>query len=253
MLIPGLVSVTFRKLTPDEIIALCVKAGVQAIEWGGDVHVPAVDIDRAREVGQRTRDAGLMVASYGSYYRLGGGGKESATFEQVLSSAAAIGAPTIRVWAGVEGSKECSAERRREVVADGLRVAKIAADRGITVCLEYHPNTLTDTRDSVRGLLGELDHPNIEFLWQAADEDSVEKNVERLLDVLPRLRNVHVYYWASYNERNPLAEGEANWRTFIDIVRESGRTVDFLLEFVRDDSPEQFVSDAATLRRLLSV
>jgi 3-dehydroshikimate dehydratase len=248
MFMPGLVSITFRKLTPDEVIALCLKAGVGGIEWGGDVHCPHGDVEKAREVGQKTRDAGLVVAAYGSYYRLGGGGRNAPPFDDVLASAVALGAPTIRVWAGVQGSAECPPDVRALVVDDGLRVAELAAKRGITICLEYHANTLTDTSDSARLLMEELDHPNIEFLWQPSDGDSVALSAQRLLEVLPRLRNVHVFQWRPPLERRPLAEGEAAWVSYIDIIRESGRTVDFLLEFVVDDSPDHFIEDAATLR-----
>ena len=34
----GLVSVSFRQKTPLEICALCRKANLSAVEWGGDVH-----------------------------------------------------------------------------------------------------------------------------------------------------------------------------------------------------------------------
>ena len=192
-----------------------------------------------------------MVAAYGSYYRLGGGGKEGTAFEQVLASAVGLGAPTIRVWTGVKGAKECPAEERAAIVSDGLRVAELAAKHGITICLEYHANTLTDDADSVHMLLKELDHPNIEFLWQTSNDEDVESCAKRLIEVLPRLRNVHVFYWNPGVERRPLVEGESGWRTYIDIVRETGEPVDFLLEFVIEDSPEQFVADAATLRRWL--
>ncbi len=70
--------------------------------------------------------------------------------------------------------------------------------------------------------------------------------------MLPRLRNVHVFHWwPTSAERHPLADGETAWRTYIDIVRESGRDADFLLEFVRNDDPQQFLADAATLQRWL--
>jgi sugar phosphate isomerase/epimerase len=231
---------------------LAVQAGVSSIEWGGDVHVPAGEINRAREVGRWTREAGLMVSAYGSYYRLGGGGNESAPFERVLAGAAALAAPTIRVWAGAKGSVDCSAQERREIIDDTLRVAEMAGRAGITVSLEYHDGTLTDTRASVRALLDELDHPNIEFLWQPSHGEPVEACAGRLLDVLPRLRNVHVFHWwPTARERHPLIEGETRWRTYIDIVRETGRPADFLLEFVLNDSPGQFLADAATLRRFL--
>jgi 3-dehydroshikimate dehydratase len=252
MLIPGLVSITFRSLTPEKIVPLAVQAGVQSIEWGGDVHVPPGDANRAREVGRLTRDAGLMVAAYGSYYRLGGGGKDAAPFERVLASAVALGAPTIRVWAGGKGSADCSADERRTIIDDGLRVAEMAARSGITICLEYHGGTLTDTRASVRALLDELNHPNIGFLWQPTNGEPVEACAARLFEVLPRLHNVHVFHWwPTYLERHPLLEGESRWRTYIDIVRQSGKPVDFLLEFVVNDLPEQFLVDAATLRRFL--
>jgi sugar phosphate isomerase/epimerase len=253
MLIAGLVSITFRSLAPEEIIRLMGQAGVQAVEWGGDVHVPAGEVQRAREVGRWTREAGLMVSAYGSYYRLGGdGGNKTAPFESVLASAAGLGAPTIRVWAGRKGSADHSPEERRAVIDDAFRVADMAAHAGITICLEYHQGTLTDTRDSARSLLGELAHPNIEFLWQPSNGEPVEACAERLVEVLPRLRNVHVFHWwPTARERHPLVDGEAQWRTYIDIVRESGRAADFLLEFVANDSPGQFLADASTLRRLL--
>ena len=44
----GLTSVTFRQKTIDEIVALARKAQLDGIEWGGDVHVPAGDVQAAR-------------------------------------------------------------------------------------------------------------------------------------------------------------------------------------------------------------
>jgi len=70
MIFPGLVSITFRKLSPEQIIELVRKAGLSGIEWGGDIHVPHGDIARAKEVKSMTKEAGLRVAVYGSYYHL---------------------------------------------------------------------------------------------------------------------------------------------------------------------------------------
>ena len=68
MIQPGLVSVTFRKLTPAEIVALVKQAGLKGIEWGGDLHVPHGDLVRAREVRELTHEGGLGVAACGSGY-----------------------------------------------------------------------------------------------------------------------------------------------------------------------------------------
>ena len=40
MIHTGLVSVTFRKLSPEEIVELAVEAAVQAIEWGATSMCP---------------------------------------------------------------------------------------------------------------------------------------------------------------------------------------------------------------------
>src|SRR2546421_12786695 len=72
VIVPGLVSVTFRQLAPAAVVDLAVRAGLCGIEWGADVHVP--DVPAARRVASLTGDAGLVVACYGSYPRPGGGG-----------------------------------------------------------------------------------------------------------------------------------------------------------------------------------
>ncbi len=110
MIRPGLVSVTFRKLTPREIVTAAVQAKLQGIEWGGDVHVPHGKIDVAREVAAMTRDAGLAISSYGSYYRLGDEAKD--LLPRVIETAIALGAPVVRVWAGRVGSKDATAAMR---------------------------------------------------------------------------------------------------------------------------------------------
>src|SRR5690242_18609852 len=100
MVYSGLVSVTFRQLPPQQIVELAAQGGLAAIEWGGDVHVPHGELQTARRVLERTRQAGLQVAAYGSYYRVGVSPAQGLAFESVLETALALQAPTIRVWAG---------------------------------------------------------------------------------------------------------------------------------------------------------
>jgi len=53
-------------------------------------------------------------------------------------------------------------------------------------------------------------------------------------------------------ERHPsLIDGADLWHAYIEIIREMKKPVDFLLEFVVDKSPMQFLEDAASLRLLL--
>lgn len=40
----GMTSVTFRKKSAENVIALVKEAGLDGIEWGGDIHVPAATL-----------------------------------------------------------------------------------------------------------------------------------------------------------------------------------------------------------------
>ena len=55
----GLVSISFRRYSVDEIIAACREAGLEWIEWGSDVHVPAGNLTVADEVAAQMKEAGL--------------------------------------------------------------------------------------------------------------------------------------------------------------------------------------------------
>src|SRR5690606_25566636 len=109
---PGLCSVTFRELTPEQIVVHAAEAELEVIEWGGDVHVPAGDPERAVQVAQATTDAGLAVCSYGSYFRAGA--DEALT--PILDSAEALGAGRVRIWAGRVDSADATPQQYAEVV-----------------------------------------------------------------------------------------------------------------------------------------
>lgn len=251
MLYTGMLSITFRKLQPEEIIALTVQAGLKAIEWGGDIHVPHGDVDVAQRVKRLTEEAGLIIASYGSYYRAGVNDASIPSFEDVLASAVALGAPAIRIWAGNKGSREVEQEWRDQVTADIVRVADQAQRENIRIHLEYHANTLTDTLESTIALLKAVDHSNVWTNWQPPTLLSFDQRLETLDGVLPYLADVHVFYWQLL-ERLPLSNGSEEWEAFILRIRPTAGNSRFaMLEFVRDDDPKQFLEDAGELLRLV--
>lgn len=236
----GLVSVTFRKLTPKEIIDLSVRAGIGGIEWGGDIHVSHGDVHAAREVALRTREAGLQVASYGSYYRCEG------DFNPVLETALALDAPLIRVWAGSKGSAEATAQDREAVVGKARESARMCRQAGIELAFEYHDNTLTDTLASTVRLLEEVHHARTYF--QPPSRLTDDENVAALKTLSPRVPAMHVFASRGH-ERRQLADGEGLWKRLLPEAKEARWA---LLEFVLGDAPEQFLADAATLLRWLS-
>jgi 3-dehydroshikimate dehydratase len=253
MISPGLVSVTFRHLGIADVVGVAAGAGLAGIEWGGDRHVPPGDLAAARLAAATTRDAGLRVACYGSYYRPGERPADPAEPAAVVRTAKALGAPLIRVWAGRRGSAGADEEHWRRVVDDTRAVATMAAGEGIEIAFEYHRNTLTDTRSSAARLLRELaDQSNVTTLWQPDPTRDTGENLADLADVLPRLRNVHVFSWTPDRERLPLAAGRADWEMYLRAAAAPGERY-ALLEFVAGDDPARLVDDAATLRDLLAI
>ncbi|MBO9605687.1 MAG: sugar phosphate isomerase/epimerase [Paenibacillaceae bacterium] len=261
MIRTGLLSVTFRKKTPEEIIRLVQQAGLDGIEWGGDVHVPHNDAKRAAEVGKWTKEAGLALTSFGSYYYTGGktrGNSDNPRFENVLETAIALGVPAIRVWAGDRPSEEADEQWRRTVADDTRRIADLAAQAGITIDFEYHNHTLTDTPASAEQLLREIDHTNVRSNWQAPLEMDAAQRLDSLRGMLPWLANVHVFHWTpSLTEQrklvqHPLAEGKEEWIAFLRTINQAGRSPFAMLEFVKGESDEQFLQDAATLKEAVA-
>ena len=252
MIKSGLVSVTFRQLAPAAIVDLACQAKIAGIEWGGDIHVPHGDLKTAEAVARLTRAAGLAVAAYGSYYKVGHSEAEGLAFANVLATAKVLGAPVIRVWAGNQGAAQADAAYREKIRQDARRLAELAAAAGLTVAFEYHSHSLTDTAASTRELLEAVQHPALKTCWQPLGADA-ESCRESLRTVLPRLANLHVYHWnTATGTRLPLKDGADAWRQYLDLAGPTDGERYALLEFVRDDSPAAFLEDAQTLNAWVS-
>lgn len=246
--IPGVVSATFRDKPAQDVIRLAVENHLEAIEWSENAHVQPGDPEGAAVLRQQTLRAGLTVAAYGSYYRVGEYGADAAaTFARSLLSAEALGAPVIRVWAGVKASADADEAYRRQVADDARMIAAMAADKGIRIAFEWHKNTLTDTNASAMQLLQDAAHPNLYCLWQPTVALSPAQRVEGIHLLQDRMINYHVYSWPD-GKRGPL--NAAEWKLYLDAA-DCGGSHFALLEFVRDNTEEQFASDAKTLNDLI--
>lgn len=250
MLKTGLVSVSFRKKKPEEIVDLAKQCGLDGIEWGGDVHVQPGDIETAQHIGQLTRDAGLEVLAYGSYFRPGE--QRALEFTPVLASAKALGAPVIRVWAGAKWSWRADEAYVQQVVKDTQEICDMAAKEQIQISYEYHGWTLTDNRFSATEVHREIDRDNMRLYWQPNFCLSQEDNLLALKMVCPQMRDVHVFYWDCLGTRFPLENGINLWKEYVDVIRADGKTHSLMLEFVKDDNPEQLKQDARTLLTLIN-
>lgn len=254
-IIPALCSVTFRALSPQELVPLAAANGVKAIEWGADVHVPAGDLDRARQVSALCQGNDIAAASYGSYVRAGDDTCRD-EFIRACDTAAALGAANIRVWAGRQSAEHYSEAERLRVVTDLVNMAETAVNAGITVSIEFHRNTLTERVEDAVALLRQADHPNLFSYWQPVPGKSVEERLAELTALAPWLGHLHVFHWIPADdgdERRPLAEGMEVWKPVMNAWTPSEHWAQprlAMLEFVANDDPEQFRQDMRVLRQL---
>lgn len=267
MILPGICSITLKTLAPEEIIRFAVESKLQAIEWWGSGHVLPGDLARASAIRRFTHEAGLRVSSYGSYYRAGV--SDTLSFTEVLDTAEALGAPTIRVWAGNKNREEADDALINKVIMDTNRIASLAAARGISITFEFHGGTLTNSSANALRFAFQVPHENVFFSWQQPHGFALEQCLSGLEGLLPRLSTLHVYHWTigSYAEnifdesqrtpswpgdfyRHPLQDGADRWRSYLNRARTTGRDHCALLEFVRDYSVEEAKADAAVLVKL---
>lgn len=246
----GLVSITFRNKTPLEIVKLMNRAGLSCVEWGGDIHVPPRG-GKAGEVRALSRDYGIEICSYGSYYRLGEGRDR---FLYSLDEACALETGVMRIWAGTKDSALVDECEWRALMEELFEAQELAKQRGILISLEYHPATLTDSRESAKKLLRELDcagAENVAVYWQPRWDWPVEERLSALCDIRQRLGHMHVFTWEHTPggiRRLPLRDGEKMWKPILDEYKDGCR----LIEFVRGDCDEALMEDAQALNGWLN-
>lgn len=246
----GLVSVSFRGLTPEKIVEQAVGACLSCIEWGGDVHLPPTEIELAHKIAALTSAAGLRVSSYGSYFRIGVTPIEE--FSDVLATASALGAPLIRVWAYDRYLMQRDGTLWDSLVASARAIAEMAEKAGVTVCLECHNGTLTEEYHGAIRFIQAVAHPALKMYWQPNEHRSHAYNLEAARELAPYTECIHAFYWDDKG-RYPLADGAREWEAYLALFCERcpKKRIPILLEFMPDDRIESLPCEAETLTRLI--
>ncbi len=256
MIRPGLCSVTCRALQWRDVVALAARHRVRVIEWGGDIHLPPGELGQARQIRAECEARSIIPFSYGSYVRAGNKNALE-DFRTALETASALGAQNIRVWAGT-AKRQDSGEEDLSIAANDLReMACQAADKGVSVSVEYHRNSLTEEAEDAVALLTEANHPNLYSYWQPVPGRGIERWLEELKTLAPFLGDLHVFHWVKAvggQERRPLGEGGGYWQILFDhwSAPRWPHPPTAYLEFVRDDDPAQLEQDMKQLHTLCS-
>ncbi len=222
MIKTGLVSISFRDLQAEKVIELVREAGLESIEWGGDIHVPVGDILKARKIKDLMKENNLITSAYGTYYRVGLDNNEK--IEDILETGKVLKTNIIRVW-GARKSYEGSTPKELDRFIEDLKdIAKKAKRYNMDISLEYHWDTMTHTLDGVKYILDNTkEFDNIKFHWQPATTKSQEeliREIEYLL-INKKLSNIHVYQWKGEKPNREmflLEEGKEVWKEYLKLV-----------------------------------
>ena len=136
-------------------------------------------------------------------------------------------------------------------------MADTAKAYGQKVAFEYHYLTYCNKASSILKLISAVDKDNVFTYWQPAywinaywnkglsEEQRIEYNLEEIKKLGDKIINVHVYSWRGH-DRFALSSDSEEWAKYIDALP----NVNSYMEFVKDNTLEQFSLDAKTLLSL---
>ena len=246
MLIPGLVSVSFRSLSPREIVALMNACGLQSVEWGSDVHARCDDPDALRAIAQLQRDTGVTCCSYGTYFRLGADPAEGIL--PYIAAARTLGTDILRVWCGHQSYAKYTPSEKTRLLDACRAVARIAQEEGVTVCLECHHNTYTEELPGALELMEAVQSDHFRMYWQPNQYKTQEINLEYARRIAPYVTQLHVFHWEG-DAHYPLALGMNKWLEYLPVFTGDHH---LLLEFMPDGRPESLAGEVHSLRALIA-
>ncbi len=245
----GLVSVSFRPHTPQEILEAVQKAGLTCIEWGSDVHAPCRDTEKLRQIAALQREYGITCSSYGTYFRLGQTSVEELT--DYIAAAKILGTNRLRLWCGVKNGADMTEDEREALLEECRRAAAIAEEHDVIFCMENHHGTLTERMEDSLMLMREINSPHFRLYWQPFQWLEAEENLQIAQSLAPYAEAVHVFQWKSPKltpRRFSLYEGMDEWRAYLGALP-APRTL--LLEFMPDDRLATLSTEAEALKAII--
>lgn len=244
----GLVSISFRKYTPEQVMTATAEAGLEGIEWGSDVHAPVNEIDVLKGIAQRQKQLGLRCAAYGTYFRLGVTPLEQ--LADYIRAAELLDTDVLRIWCGDRPSCEYSREERERLFELAAAAAQMAERAGVRLCTEFHHHTFTDECLAVEEIIRAADSKAWRTYWQPNQYRTWQENRLTAGLLAPYVENYHVFSWRR-EDRFPLLAQQREWAEYFDMADKNGPAY-ALLEFMPDDRIETLPREAEGLRTLLS-
>ncbi|MGQ4879486.1 sugar phosphate isomerase/epimerase family protein [Billgrantia sp. LNSP4103-1] len=267
-----LCTISFRHhlVSLPELAAWSTRTGFDGIElWG--VHARHL-LEHAVVDGEWIRRQGLTIPMISDYLPLEGSENEAIAITlRLCRLARRWGADKLRTFAGHRASAELSAAERGELARRLLTLTRCAADEGLTLVVETHPNTLADSLATTRELLDAVDHPNLALNFDVLHvwESGVDP-LAALRELAPRVRHFHFKNIAQRSQLSvfapdnvyspsgsrqgmvPVLEGACDYSALLDWLSECREPMDVSLEWFGADCHEVLKLDLQRLRSRLS-
>ncbi|MCR5457576.1 MAG: hypothetical protein K6F14_05835 [Clostridiales bacterium] len=241
----GLVSISFRNHSAEEIIHKLTETTLEYVEWGSDVHAPFNDFKAIDSINRLSKEFGVKTSSYGTYFKVGRDNPD--TFVEYTDAAKRLNTDVLRVWIGTKSSCDYTEKEKDRLYEDCIVISELAAAKRQTVCCECHPNTLTDSTESTLELMKSVNMNNFKMYWQPNQFKSVDENIINAKSIAPYTVNIHVFNWLG-KERYPLIKGIEIWKKYLD---QFDKTQKLLLEFMPDDSIDSLPYEAEALQKII--
>lgn len=252
MIRSGLCSVTLRDTSIQDVVKVASAAGLSGIEWGGDVHCPPGDRHSALRARRLTEEAGLTVASYGSY--LDSAKDDMREAKAVIKTAVALGAPRIRIWAG--HGAELGDDSGMQIAIQNVRMmAERAAGEGVSLAFEFHEGTWTGSAQLALELLDRCELDSLGVYWQpySVPPRPDHESLKELKALGNRVRGLHVFAY-DRGQQISLAAGRPLWIEAFKVVQAMETpSMDALLEFVPGGNVEAVIAEATVLHSLIGL
>lgn len=243
----GMTSLTFREESVETVIRNAKEAGIEGIEWGvSDGHMALCNKERAEKIKKLSAKNNLEIFSLGSYCRM----LSKEECDDALKTAVMLGAPIIRVWAGAKSPESGDDEYFNEIVENTIYMAEKAEKYNIVLGFECHMNTLTEVPEVAIRLIEKVSKKNVGMYWQPLVRYSPEENVSVRKKITPYLvGNIHIHNYSVEKGYQPLSEIEDRLNLYYQDIKDKDYKV--MIEFVKDSSLSNLISDAETLRKVL--
>lgn len=241
----GLVSISFRAHSPEEILLAMKQAQLTCIEWGSDVHAPCTDAERLKKLFGLQQQHGITCCAYGTYFRLGVTPMEE--LPGYIRAAKVLGTDLLRLWCGDRNSEDYTREEKEALFSACREAADLAKAENVTLCLECHNNTFTNRAQAALEVMQAVDCPHFRMYWQPNQHRTEEENLAYATLLSAYTRHLHVFNWKG-KERFPLSGALPLWQKYLACFP-GDRTL--LLEFMPDNDLTTLPREAAALRELI--